>query len=108
MLDCDKPSSVNVPSQSLLEESDLREGMISTRKVPGTNPLCAGFNISSYIRINLLSGVSARIPYAIERASEPVSLNVCGIEGQAGQHRKARGKDHTQMNMFPECLWLSV
>ena len=60
----------------MLKGSGSRRGRISTRNVPGTIGPRAAFIISSYIQMNLLSGLSARIPYAIERASEPVSLDV--------------------------------
>ena len=63
------------------------------RNAPGTNACRAPSHISSYIRMNSLSIVSAWIPYEIERASEPVSLDVAfglrwvGIASESTTHK---------------------
>ena len=44
--------------------------------VPGTNASFATLSVLLYIQKNSFSGVSAWIPYATERAREPVRLSV--------------------------------
>lgn len=76
MPDCNGLLSVNDLPWTMLKGSDPRRGRISTRNAPGTDASFIASIISVYIRKNSLSGVSAWIPYAIESASEPVSLSI--------------------------------
>lgn len=72
--------------------------------VPGTDASFTAPNTPLYIVKNSFSGVSAWIPYAIERASDPVRLMRHGY--QTNKHRKKA--KHAQINMFLKGFWILV